>query len=148
MYKRPNVPDASNKYLERSILTILNFQSKVFQSVRMVWCMLCSEILAANYMFKVNNINTRTRCEICSKLTIRTYFTPCSSVSIVNFEQVNTDSDNSFLKMMSRKTIVIINEKCFTFLFFKFRCYTTLDKYNISLLFTSMCYFVSLLFTL
>ena len=36
-------------------------------------------------MFKVNNRNTRTRCEICSKLTI----TPCSSVSIVNFEQVN-----------------------------------------------------------
>ena len=35
-----------------------------------------------------------TRCEICSKLTIkiperRTYFTHCSSVSIVNFEQVN-----------------------------------------------------------
>ena len=32
---------------------------------------------ADNYIFKVNNINTRT------------YFTPCSSVSIVNFEQVN-----------------------------------------------------------
>ena len=29
---------------------------------------------AGNYMFKVNNRNTRT------------YFTPCSSVSIVNFE--------------------------------------------------------------
>ena len=25
-----------------------------------------------NYMFKVNNRNTRTRCEICSKLTIKT----------------------------------------------------------------------------
>ena len=24
---------------------------------------------AGNYMFKVNNRNTRTRCEICSKLT-------------------------------------------------------------------------------
>ena len=37
--------------------------------------------------------NTRTRCKICSKLTIKTsgrrlYFTPCSSVSIVNFEYV------------------------------------------------------------
>ena len=32
-----------------------------------------------NYMFKVNNRNARTRCEICS------------SVSIVNFEQVNAD---------------------------------------------------------
>ena len=27
---------------------------------------------ADNYMFKVNNRNTRTRCEICSKLTIKT----------------------------------------------------------------------------
>ena len=50
---------------------------------------------ADNYMFKVNNRNTRTRCEIYSKLTIKTrvtyikYFAPCFSVSIVNFEQVN-----------------------------------------------------------
>ena len=44
-------------------------------------------------MFKVNNRNTRIKCEIWSKLIIkipeRCYFTPCSSVSIVNFEQVN-----------------------------------------------------------
>ena len=53
-------------------------------------------------MFKVNNRNTKTRCEICSKLTIKIperlvsllltlniHFTPCSSVSIDNFEQVN-----------------------------------------------------------
>ena len=26
---------------------------------------------AGNYMFKVNNRNTRARCEICSKLTIK-----------------------------------------------------------------------------
>ena len=42
-----------------------------------------------NYMFKVNSRNTRTRCELCSKLTIKTHFTPCSSVSIINLEQVN-----------------------------------------------------------
>ena len=45
-------------------------------------------------MFTVNNRNTRTRCKIWSKLTIKTserrYFTPCSTVFIVNFEQVNT----------------------------------------------------------
>ena len=29
-------------------------------------------IPAGNYIFKVNNRNTRTRCEICSKLTIKT----------------------------------------------------------------------------
>ena len=27
---------------------------------------------SGNYMFKVNNGNSRTRCEICSKLTIKT----------------------------------------------------------------------------
>ena len=27
---------------------------------------------AGNYMLKVNNRNTKTRCEICSKLTIKT----------------------------------------------------------------------------
>ena len=31
-----------------------------------------STMPASNYMFKVNNRNTRTRCEICSKLTIKT----------------------------------------------------------------------------
>ena len=45
-------------------------------------------------MFKVNNRNTKARCEICSKsvslLSTLNYFTPCSSVSIGNFEQVNT----------------------------------------------------------
>ena len=37
-------------------------------------------------MFKVNNIDTRT-----TPLAYWTYFTPCSSVSVVNFEQVNVD---------------------------------------------------------
>ena len=44
-------------------------------------------------MLKVNNRNTKTRCEICSKLTIKTperrYFIPYSSVFIVNFEKIN-----------------------------------------------------------
>ena len=35
-----------------------------------------------NYMLKVSNRNTRTRCEICSKVTIKT-------PERVNFEQVN-----------------------------------------------------------
>ena len=50
---------------------------------------------AGIYMLKVNNRNTRTRYEICSKLTIKTperrYFTPCSSVSIVNVDHVIGD---------------------------------------------------------
>ena len=46
------------------------------------------------YLLKVNNRNNRKRCEIYTKLTIKTperqtYFAPLSSVSIVDFEQVN-----------------------------------------------------------
>ena len=43
------------------------------------------------YMFKVSNRNTRTRCETCSKLTIRTPERPQwrrSGVFIVNFEHI------------------------------------------------------------
>ena len=29
-------------------------------------------VTAGNYMFKVNSKNARTRCELCSKLTIKT----------------------------------------------------------------------------
>ena len=42
-------------------------------------------------MFKVNNRNTRTRCEICSKLTIKTRQqnqSRPSGVYIVNFEHI------------------------------------------------------------
>ena len=35
-------------------------------------------------MFKINNKDTRTK-----SMTLRTYFTPFSSVFVVNFEQVN-----------------------------------------------------------
>ena len=59
---------------------------------------------AGNYMFKVNNRSTRARSEICSKLTIKTpeHFTLCSSVSIANFEQVNTGWE--WITIASRKT--------------------------------------------
>ena len=45
-----------------------------------------------NYMFKVNDRNTRTRCEICSKLTIkipeRRHWCR-SGIFIVNFEHIS-----------------------------------------------------------
>ena len=47
---------------------------------------------AGNYLFKVNNRNTRTRCEICSKLTIKTperRHWRRSGVFIVNFEHIS-----------------------------------------------------------
>ena len=76
-----------------------------------------------NLLFKVNNKNTRKRCDVCSKLTIRaledltdwrgsgvfiamfytyltpfkTNWTPFSNVSIVNFERVNVCGEGSTL---------------------------------------------------
>ena len=40
-------------------------------------------------MFKVNNKNTRTTPFWCFYYELSTYFIPCSSASIVNFERVN-----------------------------------------------------------
>ena len=45
-----------------------------------------------NYMFKVNNRNTRKRCKICSKLTIKTpERSHCrrAGAFIINFEQIS-----------------------------------------------------------
>ena len=57
---------------------------------------------AGKYMFKVNNESTRARCEIRSKLTIKTPERRDwrrSSISIVNFEQVNTGWEVADIKI-------------------------------------------------
>ena len=65
------------------------------------------------YFLKVNNGNTRTRCEMCSKLTINT---PewrqwhLSGVFIVNFEHVNAN----WVAILYKKFNI------FMFIFFKF----------------------------
>ena len=41
------------------------------------------------YIFKVNNRNTRTRCEICSKLTIKNQINTPPGVFIGNFEHIS-----------------------------------------------------------
>ena len=48
-------------------------------------------ISAGNYMFKVNNRNTRTRCEICSKLIFansiyKTGFASCAWIDVSDFK--------------------------------------------------------------
>ena len=60
--------------------------------------------------FTCSKVNTRTMCEICSKLTIKTperrywrYFTPCSSIFIVNFEHVIVGWVYSFSLCFFRK---------------------------------------------
>ena len=88
---------------------------------------------AENYLLKVNNRNTRTRCEICSKLTIKTlerrstllasfwclycqlwtYFTPSSSVFIVNFEQANFswgEIPQKFLWMLATESKKLVDQ--------------------------------------
>ena len=78
----------------------------------------CIDLILPNelYLFKVSNRNFNKRCEICSKLTIKTpmtsfwcyycwlwtYIIPFSIVSIVDFERVNiswvTDQRRLFMK--------------------------------------------------
>ena len=48
--------------------------------------------LKKNHVFKVNKRNTRTRCEICSELTIKTpeqRHSRRSGVFVVNFEHIS-----------------------------------------------------------
>ena len=49
-------------------------------------CLFCSTGI---YLLKVNNRSIRTRCEICSKLTIKTSERRRSGVFIVNFEHIS-----------------------------------------------------------
>ena len=50
----------------------------------------CEDLAAGNYMFKANNKETRDVVLVSLLLTLN-IVTPCSSVSIVNFEKVNAD---------------------------------------------------------
>ena len=59
-------------------------------------------------MFKVNNKDTRTTTPgivLVSLLLTLTNFALCSTVSIVNFEQANTNWDNSISELTSYKPI-------------------------------------------
>ena len=67
----------------------------------------CSSLyLAGNYKFKVNNRSTRARCELCSKLTIKTtperHYWRRSGVFIVNFEYIPYDVPVFLLLTLSR----------------------------------------------
>ena len=82
-------------FLEKLIFTHI-FISEFYGDI--IWIRALIYNPAGNHMFKVSNRNTTTGCEICSKLTIKipwylycslwTYLLACSTVSIVNFEQV------------------------------------------------------------
>ena len=92
--------------LSRRFLSIEDVAPCFHPRVKMIQHVIVDEILskinqkgirnasypAGIYLFKVNNRNTRTRCEICSKLTINTPERRQwrrSGVFIVNFEHIS-----------------------------------------------------------
>ena len=70
-------------------LTLNKFLRAPVLVIKYLFYLICA---ASNYMFKVNNRNGRTRCETCSKLTIkaleRCQWRHCG-VFIVNFEYIS-----------------------------------------------------------
>ena len=103
------------KWLRKKLLEIEVSLEKVKERRDKSSCqeayILINNYSAGIYLIKVNNRNTRIRCEICSSLTIKipewrhwrrslltlNIFTPCYSVSIVNFEHVNAAWVESYL---------------------------------------------------
>ena len=78
---------------------IINFFDVFLQPYIVLKCSIKTHFISpsnfpfGNYLFKVNSRNTRIRCEICSKLIIKTperrQWRP-SGVFIVNFEHIYT----------------------------------------------------------
>ena len=69
------------------------------------------------HIFKVNNRNTRTRCEMSWKLTIKTpewCHWHCSGVFIVNFEQVKASWEQTFNLRLHHLNNLNHNNKYFT----------------------------------
>ena len=73
---------------------------------------------AGNYMFKVNNGNTRTMTSLasfwCLYCQLSAYFTPCSSASIVNFE---IPAGKSFNKTFTTTIICTTSLNTYIYLF-------------------------------
>ena len=84
------------------------------------------------YLFKVNNRNSRKRCEVCSKLTIKTperrqwrhsgvfivnfeHTSSFSNVSIVYFEKVNVSRVNYQKCFGDKLNYLYVNSKFFIF---------------------------------
>ena len=65
---------------------IQNWAEMGYKIYGQVFCYSRKAFPAGIYLLKVNNRNTRARCQICSKLTIKPI--PRSVVFIVNFEHI------------------------------------------------------------
>ena len=66
---------------------------KIYPFVTLIWLNKDENMFPVGiYLLNVNNRNTRTTCEICSKLTIKTpeqCYWCCYGVFIVNFEHIS-----------------------------------------------------------
>ena len=85
---------SSSHFLQNILIETSNICLKNFQIAYLVLWLFFNVIMfpAGIYMFKVNNRNTRKRCEICSKLTIKIQEQRhwCrSGIFIVNFEHIS-----------------------------------------------------------
>ena len=69
----------------QSLFLQINISNKIKPSIGLKW----KAPPASIYQLKVNNRNTRTGCEICSKLTIKTRQWRRSGVCIINFEHIS-----------------------------------------------------------
>ena len=80
--------------------------------------MLDNSLPAGNYIFKVNHRNSRTRCEICLKLTIKT---PERDAN-VHITKLNTDrkKDNEYRQI---DKLIVFNTYWLCFISFKMSLY-------------------------
>ena len=89
-YWRP-LPDSFMLFLSQHII-FWYYNMKKSKTSNHKKCMWNGKYPAGIYLFKVNNRNTRTRCGMCSKLTIKTSerrHWRRSGVFIVNFEHIS-----------------------------------------------------------
>ena len=91
LYKTENVNCGHLKHPNRKISNHYTFT--FIKALYVYWFVLFLQLVpASQYLFKVNNRNTRIRCDICSKLTLKTHELRnwrCSNVVIVNFEHMS-----------------------------------------------------------
>ena len=78
-------PRYSSVLRSQSLFLQINISNKIKPSIGLKW----KAPPASIYQLKVNNRNTRTGCEICSKLTIKTRQWRRSGVCIINFEHIS-----------------------------------------------------------
>ena len=88
-------------------------------------------------MFKVNNKDTRKRRSGVFNVNLNIYITPCSSVSIANFEQVNAGRKRSIYMQVIFSTVQVAYRTEFTYKFFFF----FRDEYMVAMVSLS-CFFL------